>query len=286
MSADHWLQRKHQQIVPSDAERESVRRALDHVEKTITEKGGQPFRIAQRYPCGSFEKRTMLAGRKEADLVLVLAEAPTSSSLDDLAALFTKTPPVRSADTRYKAVALSFEDGAKVDVLPVAKDGVTAPGSDVPPKLRHALSGIEHVKWLKEAAHGTPLHPMICLLKAFRNEHPTWRPLRSFAIELLVVEMLHGFKGNGLLKHFHEAISQIANGWLSERKLLDPFDLNNDLLANVSEEARVAIASDARSALRHIENDTWSAVFPGAGAVTAGEAPPAPATNLGGRTLA
>lgn len=286
MTADHWLQRKHDQILPSETEYECVRRALDHVEATLAEHGGDPFRIAERYPCGSFAKRTMLAGRKEADLVVILAAAPASSTLDALAALFHDAPPVRRAEVRHKAVALSFNDGVKVDVLPVAKDGVTAPGAEVPAKLRHALSGIGHVEWFKEAAHETPLHPTVRLLKAFRNEHPKWRSLRSFAIELLIVKMLRGFQGSGLANYFREALSQIAGGWLTDQKLLDPKDQNNDLLAGLSDTARADIAADARSALRHIENDTWSAVFPGSATITLGETPPAPATNLGGRTLA
>lgn len=163
---------------------------------------------------------------------------------------------------------------------------MTAAGTDVPAKLRHALSGIGHVQWFRKVAHETPLHPTVRLLKALRDERPTWSPLRSFAIELLAVEMLEKFQGSGLSSYFREALRRIADGWLTDRKLPDPMDRENDLLAGLSDVARASIAADARAALRHIENDTWSAVSPGAAAVTSGETPPAPATNLGGRTLA
>lgn len=92
----------------------------------------------------------MLAGRKEADLVVVLSKPPTDSTLEDLRSLLAQGTSAKDAEVRYKAVALRFADEVMVDVLPVAMEGITSPSASVPAKLRHARSGPQHVRWFIE----------------------------------------------------------------------------------------------------------------------------------------
>lgn len=277
MTPDAWMDGKLREVIPRASEDQAVRLALDAVETALEDAGG-PFRIAERHPCGSFAKATMLAGRKEADLVVVLREPPTESTLEDFRDLLARAASAGGAKVCYKAIAVEFADGVMVDVLPVAKPGITASAQSIPPKLLHALSGPKHVEWFTSVAHGTPVHPTVRLLKHFRATHPSWRRLSSFALEVLAVELLRGLDG-GLSALFKHVLSRVADGYLEKRSLLDPADSANDLLSAVDDAERASIARAAREALRHVDSETWSSVFTGASAAL-------PSSNIGGRTLA
>lgn len=277
MSAGAWLHSKHNDLIPPEEELQAVRKALDQVEHCLDETGGR-WCIAERHPCGSYEKKTMLPGRKEADLVVVLREAPGEQTLEELRALLAERTSAQEARVLGKAVALRFPEGVKVDVLPVAKPGVTEPSPDVPPKLRHALSGPQHVAWFRETAHNTPIHAVVRLLKALRDVYPALAPLRSFAIEVLAVTLLRSFEGD-LADHFTRVVSALADAWLDGRVLPDPADPSNDLLSGVAKDQRASITAKARDIRRSVESGTWSAVFAQVSAAL-------PSSNLGGRTLA
>jgi hypothetical protein len=274
---DAWLDEKLREALPSESERRMVRDALDRIEACLEAEGGA-LRIAERYPCGSFAKSTMLAGRREADLVVILREAPTDKTLEDLEAVLVRSLSPEWSAIRHKAVSLGFSDGVKVDLLPVAKEGVTEASPEVPEKLRNALSGPLHVDWFKREAHNTPIHPTVCLLKLFRSTHAAWKALGSFSIEVLAVDLLRDRKG-GLVSHFKEVLSKIAGGYLEDKVLSDPANAANDILRNVGEDARARVADEARAVLPAIESGTWSAVFQGVDKVL-------PSSNLGGSTLA
>jgi hypothetical protein len=275
-----WLDDKYRSLVPSEAEMARVSDAIGRVEKALENRGG-PWRIAERYPCGSFAKGTMLAGRSEADLVIVLREAVDAASLDrlagvlheDLGALLARRPVAKT-----KAVGVTFKNGVQVDVLPVWSKGLSEPVADVPEKLKVGLNGRFHVRWFTTEAHGTPVHPTVRLVKHFRDCHPELRPLSSFAIEVLAVWELEDFWGN-LADHFEGLLGTIARGDL-EAPLLDPADHSNDLLARVTTQQRTGIARVATRAVADIASRTWSQVFP------TGPRPPRPGTNIGGQTLA
>lgn len=142
---------------PEDAE---VRLVQARVDEVVAAAGGFGP-IATRHPAGSFAKATMLRGRKEGDVVAVLAEAPTDRTLADLQAHLQKALPHARVSTSYKAVRLQFPDGVSVDLLPVARAGTTPPGPSVPRKLRHALDGTRHVEWARKEIHGSGRHPTV-----------------------------------------------------------------------------------------------------------------------------
>jgi hypothetical protein len=280
MNTDAWLDAKdREELVPPGEELAAVREALDRVERRIERSA--TFRIARRRPCGSFAKGTMLRGRKEADLVLILADAPTDQTLRELEGLLSKDVyGLETADTQWKAVTLRFKDGVTVDVLPVAERGTTPEGASIPRKLRHALSGPLHVQWFADQAQGRPLHSTLRLLKHFRQQTPSWEPLSSFTLEVLAVETLKSFSGKGLASYFEEILARVANGFLRNRTLPQPVAPGHDLIAHLSDDQKDAIESAARQALTYLREGTLSAVFAGKRAV------PPPATNLGGKTLA
>lgn len=285
MNIDLWLDDKLRSLIPSEQERANIQTALFDVGRCLEQAGGE-FRVAERYPCGSFEKMTMQAGRREADYVVVLRDPPGDFTLDNLKSLFEQNLHLAGSPIiLYKAVTLHFPNGVKVDVLPVNRHGVTQSGPTVNEKFRVGLNGLSHVAWFRQYAHGRPIHPAVRLLKNFRDMNPGWRSLSSFAIEVLSVNVLHSRSSSlgGLRQHFIEVLSQVADGYLSGppgRRLLDPADGSNDLLYSRSDSELRRIQETAQAALRQAKTDAWSAIFLGTSAA------PAPATNLGGRTLA
>lgn len=262
-------------ITPTDAEKRDVQDTVDRVLAATC----PILPLAEVRPAGSWAKGTMLRGRKEADIVAILAKAPTDATLEDLAGRLDGLSGLRQRPaTSYKAVNLHFMNGVSIDLLPTARDGRTTWGPSVPRKLRHAWKGVQHVEWLKDHAHGTVTHQVIRLAKRLRNSHSRdFHDISSFAIEVLCVEM--GLRGN-LSDAFDALLSELAGGWLEGKRLLDPADRNNDLLEDLGGADRRDIARRAAAALSASRNGTWSAVFP----TDTGTLPP-PAENLGGRTL-
>ncbi|WP_375769178.1 hypothetical protein NR798_47175 [Archangium gephyra] len=290
MNPGQWLDLKCQRLAVPDTSDEwkSVRGALNAVEQCIEQ--SRVIRIAERFPCGSFEKDTMLPNRKEADLVVVLADPPTSQTLDALRQVLAEglsrmpygIPLAHPPQESFKAIQLQFANGVMVDVLPVAKQGVTPAGPAVPRKLRVALSGPEHVRWFERNAHGSVIHNVVRALKHFRELHRVeWEPLFSFAIEVLAVTILEPHKDKGLAWCFRKVLDELGQGWLlNGRVLQDPARPGNDLLMDLDEPTRQRLTDAARRAVTWVDAEQWSEVFPPE------RQPPRVDTNLGGRTLA
>lgn len=278
VNASGWLNEKLNELRPRDTEWTAVQKALDETVNRLGE--SNRFPIAERHPSGSFEKRTMLADRKEADLVVILQNPPTDETLEAMRGWLAGLRDCQ-AETTYKAIKLTFPGGVQVDVLPVALDGRTASGDGIPPKLKVAIQGIQHVEWFKQRAQqDKPIREVVMLLKAFKRENrPNWRGLFSFALEVLTVRALEGCKERGLLPCFREVLAQVGNGLL-QQPLFDPADPDNNLIAHLDPEAKARIAATARRAVQMMDEVQMAQVFPG-------EQPLPPAgRNLGGRTLA
>lgn len=286
MGADDFLHKVHQDLLPSSQELDQLSSAINAVEGALDRFGGA-LRIAERYRCGSFEKSTMLRGRQEADLVLVMADAPTAGALDRLAEVLQRglQGRLRAAPTpKFKAVELRFADGSNVDVLPVGAPNLSAAYERTPEQFRLGLDGRTHTEWFKRAAHNTPIHPTVLLLKKLRDRTPEWEPLASFAVEVLAVRELQGKAFSGLARPVEAVVRSLASGAIGRggrhEVLSDPARPSNDLLRGVTGDQRAAIQ---RAATRHvlaIEADSWSQLFPSPGR----SVPPA-GQNSGGRTL-
>jgi hypothetical protein len=269
------------QIRPSPTERKQVQARIDQTVEHIH--AWNP--VAELHPCGSWAKRTMLAGRKEADLVMIMATAPDDRTLGELAAHLASLPGrARRPEVKNKAVALEFNDGVKLDLLPVAKDGRTPEGPSIPRKLRHALSGIEHVQWFKRETAGTPLAQVVMLLKYIKQLHaPAFDALPSFALEVIAVGLCREPIDDINDQVFH-TLEDIAVGFLNPGQELaflhDPAVPSRNLLADLNREDLEAIQHKAGQLARHIYDGEWYALFPRDGYL------PSSDSNIGGRTLA
>lgn len=278
MGSGAALDEIYREIVPTRDEERQVQERVDRVVERL--RAG--WSTAELRPAGSWAKGTMLRGRKEADMVVVLAAPPDANTLEAMAKHMADLSGLRRApDTSFKAVQLVFTDGVSIDLLPVAKSGVTPDGPSIPRKLRHAMKGIDHVEWFKREGHGRPTQAVVRLLKHFRDGYrDDFGNLPSFALEVLAVNALRGNSADleGSLMTVLAALSD-ANKLAS--RLPDPADPNNDVLSGVDSTTRERIAKRSQRARDAIAAGTWSAVFSAGGSRL-----PPPATNLGGKTLA
>lgn len=272
------LDQIYRDIIPTREEERQVQDRLDRAVERLRSR----WSTAEIRPAGSWAKGTMVRGRKEADLVVILAESPDARTLDAMAAHMANLPGLRrTPDTSFKAVQLAFIDGVSVDLLPVARSGITPDGGSVPRKLRHALKGLDHVEWFKREGHGRPTQAVVRLLKHFRDGFQTdFGNLPSFALEVLAVNALRG-RGGDLAESLGIALGVLADPQGLAHRLVDPADPNNDVLNGVDLTTRERITKRAQRARDAIAAGTWSAVFPAADSRL-----PPPATNLGGKTLA
>ncbi len=269
------------QIRPSPTERSQVQARIDQTIDHV--RAWNP--VAEVHPCGSWAKRTMLAGRKEADLVMVMAAAPDDRTLAGLAAHLSSLPGrSRRPEVKDKAVALEFNDGVKLDLLPVARVGRTPDGPSIPRKLRHALAGIQHVQWFKQETAGTPLAQVVMLFKHLKQLHaPAFDALPSFVLEVIAVRICQDPTAH-INEQVFDTLEAIGVGVLNpgERlyRLPDPANPSRNLLADLGPRDRARIKDKAGQLARHIYDGEWYALFPRDGYL------PSADSNIGGRTLA
>lgn len=244
------------------------------VQRSINAILGALNNVAEAHPCGSWAKGTMLRGRKEADIVAIMSEAPDARTLGEVARLVGGIEGV-SVSQRHKAVEVAFPDGVSVDVLPVAREDRTPPGNNIPRKLRHARSGPAHVQWFREAAGDKPLREVVRLVKRWRDSRDIHLP--SFAIEVLAAKAVP--RNRGLDAWFTATVAAVRDQFQSgPAHLDDPVVPGSNVLQRYPPADCQRTAEEARAALVAAESGSWSRVF-----TNAQVAPPG--SNLGGRTL-
>ena len=81
-----WLNQVYQTIVPPEEELQLVTAAVLQIEACL-ETFGENLKIKERHRIGSMAKKTILRGRKEADIQLVLCTPPTFNTLKAVAAV-------------------------------------------------------------------------------------------------------------------------------------------------------------------------------------------------------
>lgn len=260
MSLAEYIAKVADHVTPEDAELRLVQSRVDKVLAAAREFAP----IAEAHPAGSYAKRTMLKNRKEADIVAILANAPNDRTLGSLAAHLERTLAghARSVSSTFKAIRVDFADGVSVDFLPVARAGRTPDGPSVPRKLRHALSGIEHVKWAKREIHGSPRHGATRAFKHLRNVHGDLAPLSSFAIEVACVAFIP-FNTRGLDSAFRLALNGLADCVERRGRLADPANSNNDLLADLAYGTHTIVGSRLRTAFAALNGHRPEHAFSG-----------------------
>lgn len=271
MTTNRWLDTRRQELIPAESERREVQSAVDDVCSTLR----ADWRIAEVYPCGSAAKGTMLRGRKEADVVLVMRDAPVPQTLEYFRSLLAAGAGVRAVTIRHKAVCVEFQNGVSVDVLPAASEGMTEPGGSIPGKHRRAMDGRKHVEWFQREGHATGAHDVVRLTKHWRDVQGLSEILCSFGLEVLTVEVLRAAGGGSLENRFTHVLEGLAQRRAQVQDPARPSQWVNNLTP--SEQDRVCRA--ARASLEHLRQGNPSLAF-------AGRSYPGGLSGLGGAPLA
>jgi hypothetical protein len=254
MSNKEWLHARGQEITPTASDKSQLQSTL----AVVSAKLSQEVSVAQIRPCGSAAKGTMLRGRNEGDLVLLMREAPTPQTLERFRHELSRLPQVESAEILYKAVATKFKNGTSVDVLPAAQDGLTEPGGSIPSKHRHAADGPNHVRWFQQAGYETGAPEIVRLTKSWRNEHGLSK-LSSFGLEVLTVDVLREL-GSGSLDHrFHAVLERLASG---EFAVNDPVRSSNWINQLAPHEVQ-RVMQAAKESLAYMQKGQMSHAFAG-----------------------
>lgn len=269
MKTSDWLDARRRELIPSREELHDVQVAVDAVCSSLRDN----WRIAEIYPCGSAAKGTMLRGRKEADVVLILRDAPTPQTLESFNSTLAASAGVHRSAIRHKAVEVQFQSGVSVDVLPAALSGLTEDGGSIPRKHRRALDGPAHVTWFNQEGHATGAHDIVRLAKHWRDIHGL--DLSSFGLEVLTVNALRSTGGGSLEDRFAAVLERLAQGQI---RVQDPARLSewiNDLARDEIER----LSRVARSSLEQLRQSNPSRAF-------AGSSYPSTLTGIGGTPLA
>ncbi|MFO0580039.1 MAG: hypothetical protein U1A78_39200 [Polyangia bacterium] len=254
MGTDEWLDARRRQITPTAGEQADVQAAIDTVRATIQ----REYPIAELHPCGSAAKRTMLQGRREADVVLTLRGAPTPQTLDRFRDALAQAPDVESATKLHKAVAVRFKNGVSVDVLPAAENGLTDPGGSIPRKHRHALDGPAHVDWFEREGHRHGAHDVVRLAKDWRNSNGL-SDLSSVGLEVLVVNVLQSTGAQGLGARFSAVLEQLAAGRITVQ---DP-SRSGQRINDLEPAAKAKVMAAAQASLEHLRRGEPHRAFAG-----------------------
>ncbi|XP_066274230.1 zinc finger RNA-binding protein-like isoform X11 [Branchiostoma lanceolatum] len=226
---------------------------------------------------GVLAKGLLLHGDLNVQLVVLCAEKPTRTLLERV---FDNFPKQLAAVTEEKyEVKLSVEEAAIVASLtkedihvectitltsPVMREGQPEGGDVVakdPPdvldrqKCLDALAALRHAKWFQARASG--LQSCVIVIRILRDlcqRVPTWAPLRSWAMELLVEKVVSSAgsnqsPGDALRRNFEA----IASGILlpSGPGLYDPCEKEpTDAAGTLTPQEREDITASAQHALR------------------------------------
>ncbi|XP_078600996.1 zinc finger RNA-binding protein-like isoform X41 [Branchiostoma floridae x Branchiostoma japonicum] len=226
---------------------------------------------------GVLAKGLLLHGDLNVQLVVLCAEKPTRTLLERV---FDNFPKQLATVTEEKyEVKLSVEEAAIVASLtkedirvectitltsPVMREGQPEGGDVVakdPPdvldrqKCLDALAALRHAKWFQARASG--LQSCVIVIRILRDlcqRVPTWAPLRSWAMELLVEKVVSSAgsnqsPGDALRRNFEA----IASGILlpSGPGLYDPCEKEpTDAAGTLTPQEREDITASAQHALR------------------------------------
>ena len=251
MHEDDTLSLIVQDITPSPAANLAMEADLSRVEDALAALDIPSARM------GSQARQTRLAEHRVADLAISMdpTDGPLAQLADGLQALLP------AAQVRRSRVGLevAWMDHA-LDLWPRGPDPDQT--ADEP---RYAALGPGHARWYLEETQGR-LTPVILGLKHHRRCVPALQVLPPFALEVLAVTLLGPDHTLPLPTAFAAILAALAQGLLSPGGELDvlpdPVDPEHDLLARVPVAARLDLLRVAARALRAVERDAWSVVFP------------------------
>jgi tRNA nucleotidyltransferase (CCA-adding enzyme) len=260
------------------------------------------IKITKVVKAGSFAKYTILRKTSEdpvdVDVVFYISgrsvDQETLSSLSELIykALVELYPnkSVEDFEIQRKAATVTFiGSGLSVDIVPVIEDS-SKPGFgwqfDIHDGTKIQTCAPCQIKFVRDRKDvDKDFRTLVRLAKKWRN-HAYIKPLKSFAIELIMAHVLAKYGKNGTIeKRFRDFLLYIAQSGLKEKisfpengsvvptfehpvVILDPVCSSNNVASRISEAERQAIVDAASEAwetanFASAENDTeiWKEIF-------------------------
>lgn len=228
---------------------------------------------------GMLAKGLLLHGETGVQLVVLCAEKPTRTLLNKVADSLPKQLQIVSTEDQYK-VQRNIDDAAILVIgvkepnltvtitltSPIIREQILTTGkpNDKDPvdvldkqKCLDALAALRHAKWFQARATGLQSCVMIIrILRDLCNRNPTWAPLNSWPMELLVEKSIssanHALSPGDALRRVMEAL---AGGILLNDNpgVLDPCEKDPmDAASEMKPQQREDITSSAQLALRLI----------------------------------
>lgn len=277
-----------------------VDRLISELSRSIRDK--TEIKITKVAKAGSFAKHTILRKTStdpvDVDIVFYISGrsvdhetfASLSETINDLLIKIYPSKSVEDFQIQRKAATVTFvRSGLSVDIVPVIEDP-QKPGYGWQFDI-HNLSKIEtsvpyQIKFVRDRKNQDgDFRTLVRLAKKWRN-HKELKPLKSFAIELIMAHILEKQgTGGSIEERFRNFLLYIAQSGLKEKIqfpensppfgnfsdpviILDPVCSLNNVTSRISEEERqeiIRIANDAWEAANFASiennNEVWKEIF-------------------------
>ncbi|WP_257169702.1 CBASS oligonucleotide cyclase [Bradyrhizobium sp. SRS-191] len=279
---------------------EQVDRLIAELRKSVRDK--TEIKITKVVKAGSFAKYTILrktsADPVDVDVVFYISgrdvDQETLESLNDtIYDLLTKIYPNKSVEDfqiQRKAATVTFVGtGLSVDIVPVIEDE-NRPGYgwqfDINDRSKIQTCAPCQIKFVRDRkSQDTDFRTLVRLAKKWRN-HAELKPLKSFAIELILAHVLEAQGNSGSIEQrFRNFLLYVAQSGLKEQisfpentapfgqftdpvVILDPVYSLNNVTSRISEAERKEIVAAAETAWEAAnfasaenDNEVWKEIF-------------------------
>ncbi|MBP9864086.1 nucleotidyltransferase domain-containing protein [Patescibacteria group bacterium] len=218
---------------------------------------------------GSYAKGTMIRDHYDLDVVCYFQnnETEAGGTLEEIyntiqdflseeytvtpknAALFLSTKDDNGVPLHVDVVPGRFVDDSQTDCFLYQNDG---------DKNRLQTNLRTHISHVKESG----LTDAIKLAKYWRHRRGFDETIRSFVLELVVIEVLKDKKSSSLDQQMTSFLTALRDD-IDNVKIVDPANATgNDLSTAFSESIRSSLQKAAKATLISVENDGWESVFP------------------------
>ena len=267
MKANEFLEKVLESQNLSDNQLDTLKSHREEIEEYLREKYGQEPSI--RY-AGSKAKGTMIAESYDLDITCYFP-SNNDSSLKELHDSVEKTLSEgyrvihKASAIRIKKVDDEVETDYHVDVVPGrfvdGKDGDVFLHVSYGDKERIQTNLETHISFVETSK----CQDIIKLVKLWKVRNNV--PLKTFVLEILVVETLSGSKSKDDLARSLRSVLEEIGDKIGTIKLVDPANSNNIVSETLERSEKEIIASKAKKALKILEeneNDellAWKKIF-------------------------
>ncbi|PIK49993.1 putative interleukin enhancer-binding factor 2 isoform X2 [Apostichopus japonicus] len=238
------LIKKNQDLTPSATEQAAVLNIVTKVSSvldnlTIAPPAGFDVGIEEVRQVGSHKKGTMMAGKPEADLVVVLKTLPTTEAI----AMLGNKVVESITDTNETLQMIPTPSGcdikgpgatARIHIATISSNMSKLDSTlHLPAKvMSRSFAAIRHARWFEENASNSTIKVLIRVLKYVQTRFEGLSALNPWIIDLLShYAVMHNPQRTALSIHvaFRRSLSLLASGFFLPRSagIIDPCEGSN-----------------------------------------------------------